>query len=204
VADPSAAKPTRRASLNPTTFSCVAGGRAENCGTAERTADEILFACGINDVLYFWTSEPVYDLRRNTQVALDLKAIISVAASAALQDPPGVHIAFSADRQRWGDPAPDALTVMISPQRLWLRTGLFQNFLPAPNATMSANEWHDIRVLLSEAKLTVELDGKQIADTSLNPGTFPMQGYAGLVFWAPTFGAGQCEIRQRELTLSWF
>ena len=113
-----------------------------------------------------------------------------------------MHIAFSENRQKWGDTAPDALTVMLSPVRLWIRSGLFSNFLPAPAVAMSANRWHNIRIFLSQDRLRVTLDGKQIADNALNGIPFPTRGFVGIIFWDTGFAPGHCAIRHRGFKLN--
>jgi hypothetical protein len=182
-------------------FSCDAS-KPTTCirlAQSQPQAGELVFPCGIDDVAYLWLKDHPYDLNRRFGFTIDFEANIQYFEPSA---DAGVIVAFSSNRRRWGDTAPDGLSFFVNPKFYWVRTGLFAMFVDTPEqTTVPANVWHRLVIKLTPDSLTTFINDRR-ATVDLRQRRFPLSGSVGLVHWnwdpngkAPT----QCAVRYRNI-----
>ncbi|QXD16139.1 caspase family protein [Rhodocaloribacter litoris] len=134
--------------------------------------------------LYLWTGRPVYDL--------DAAAAFTLAFEARLDDPrQELIVAFSESRRPWGDPEADALTFRTAPtdQGFWFRTGFYAEGLDAwldfeeGEEIVRAGQWQHYEVTLTPRAVAVSVDGRPVAQASLEGTPLAPRGYAGFVVY---------------------
>ena len=129
-----------------------------------------------------WSTEEVYDLTVSPTFLLSFDVL--------LEDPgQEVILAFSHNRVPWGAPGPDALTIRVSPsdQDFWFRTGFYEGWLNTElyyersEQIVRAGQTQRYTVALSDASVTVTVDGRVMVRASLEGAAFERKGHVGFV-----------------------
>ncbi len=129
-----------------------------------------------------WSTEEVYDLNASQTFLLSFDALIGDEGQELI-------LAFSHNRVPWGAPGPDALTIRVSPgdQDFWFRTGFYGNWLDTElyyepsERIVRAGQTQRYTVALTDASVTVAVDGRVMVRASLEGAAFERKGHVGFV-----------------------
>ncbi|GEM_PF-6368822 len=149
-----------------------------------------------------WSAEEVYDLNSSNTFLLSFDALLETAGQELI-------LAFSHNRVPWGAPGPDALTIRVSPsdQDFWFRTGFYGNWLDTElyyepsEQIVRTGQTQRYTVALTDAAVTVAVDGRVMVRASLEGVAFERKGHVGFV----VFGNDELEhtrIAYRNVSVS--